>query len=94
MARESVIGGFEAKGLAYVLVLVALEALVRDRWNVRLALTGGAALLHPLVSGWTAVAIGFAWLSTRSDHPALVRLMPGVALTAAIALPSVWSALR
>jgi hypothetical protein len=94
MASEWVIGGFEAKGLAYVLVLVALEALVRNRWNLALALTGGAALLHPLVGGWTAVAIGFAWLSTRSDRPPLARVMPGVALAAAIALPSVWWALR
>ena len=33
MAGEWVIGGVEAKGFAYVLVFLALEALVRGRWG-------------------------------------------------------------
>ena len=33
MAGEWVIGGVEAKGFAYVLVFLGLEALVRKRWN-------------------------------------------------------------
>ncbi len=33
MAGEWVIGGVEAKGFAYVLVFLGLEALVRNRWN-------------------------------------------------------------
>ncbi len=35
MAGEWVIGGVEAKGFAYVLVLLALEAIVRERWGAR-----------------------------------------------------------
>src|SRR3990172_12023409 len=33
MAGEWVVGGAEAKGFAYVFVLLGLEALVRDRWG-------------------------------------------------------------
>ena len=33
MAGEWVVGGVEAKGFAYVLVFLGLEAMVRNRWN-------------------------------------------------------------
>ncbi len=33
MAGEWIIGGFEAKGLAYVFVLLGLEAVARNRWS-------------------------------------------------------------
>ena len=33
LAGEWVIGGVEAKGFAFVLVFLGLEAFVRDRWN-------------------------------------------------------------
>ncbi len=33
MAGEWIVGGVEAKGIAYVLVLLGLEALVRGRWG-------------------------------------------------------------
>src|SRR5207248_1926402 len=42
MAGEWIVGGVEAKGFAYVLVLVALEALVRGRWTACILWLGGA----------------------------------------------------
>jgi hypothetical protein len=62
MAGEWVVGGVEAKGIAYVLVFLGLAALVRDRWNSALLLFGAAAAFHVLVGGWAAVAAGIAWL--------------------------------
>ena len=41
MAGEWVIGGVEAKGFAYVLVFLGLEAVVRNRWNRAWLLLGG-----------------------------------------------------
>ncbi len=74
MAGEWVIGGVEAKGFAYVFVFLAIESLVRNRWNRALLLFGGASAFHVLVGGWAAVATGLAWvwlrLSNRRDASA------------------------
>lgn len=77
LAGEWVLGGFEAKGLAYALVFAALVSLVRNRWNRALVLLGGASALHVLVGGWSAVAAAICWLRS-SDRPPLGRLWPGV----------------
>jgi hypothetical protein len=65
MAGEWIVGGVEAKGFAFVLVLLALEALVRNRWNRAWLLLGAASAFHVLVGGWSAVAAGLAWLLLR-----------------------------
>jgi len=85
LAGEWVIGGFEAKGLAYVLVLLGLEALVRRQWDRVWILFGGATSLHVLVGGWSAVLAGFVWLTQR-PRPALVRTIPAMAIGFALAL--------
>jgi hypothetical protein len=69
MAGEWVIGGFEAKGFAYVLVFLALELLVRGRWNRALLCLGAASALHVLVGGWSALAAGAAWLVQGRERP-------------------------
>src|SRR4051794_18692182 len=61
LAGEWIVGGVEAKGCAYVLVLLALEAMVRGSWPVAIVLAGAAGAFHVLVGGWTVVAIGIAW---------------------------------
>ncbi len=68
MAGEWVIGGVEAKGFAYVLAFLGLEALVRNRWNRALLLFGAASAFHVLVGGWMAVAAGIAWLWLKSPR--------------------------
>ncbi|MGA2031486.1 MAG: hypothetical protein ABSG68_04455, partial [Thermoguttaceae bacterium] len=61
MAGEWVIGGMEAKGFAYVLVLLGLSALVAGRWNRVWLLLGAAGAFHAIVGGWAAVAAGMVW---------------------------------
>ena len=56
MAGEWIIGGVEAKGFAYVFVLLGLEALVRDRWGPALVLFGAASAFHVIIGGWSVVA--------------------------------------
>ncbi|HUY88999.1 MAG TPA: DUF6798 domain-containing protein, partial [Pirellulales bacterium] len=87
MAGEWVVGGFEAKGLAYVLVFLALGELARGRWNAALAICGAASALHVLVGGWSTVAIGCCWLLSAGERPALVRLGPGLLGGLLLALP-------
>jgi hypothetical protein len=92
VAGEWVIGGFEAKGLAYALVFAALAALVSNRWNTALVLLGGASALHVLVGGWSAIAAGFCWLLS-STRPRLRDLWPGMLCGALVALLGVLPAL-
>ena len=71
LAGEWVVGGVEAKGFAYVLVFLALEAVARSRWQAALLFSGAAGAFHVLVGGWTAVALGFAWLLAGKERPGL-----------------------
>ena len=87
MAGEWVIGGVEAKGFAYVLALLGIESLVRNRWNLALVLFSGGALFHVIVGGWSVVAAGVAWLLGGKERPALRSLWPGVTGGLALSLP-------
>ncbi len=88
LAGEWVIGGVEAKGFAFVLVFLGLEALVRDRWNRAWLLLGGASLLHVLTGGWAALAAGFTWLALGKKRPPLRSMWPGLAGGLLLSLPS------
>ncbi|MGE0607138.1 MAG: DUF6798 domain-containing protein [Pirellulales bacterium] len=95
MAGEWVIGGFEAKGFAYVLVFLALEALVRGYWARSLWLLGAASSFHVLVGGWTVVGMAFMWLFVgREGRPSAKELTLGLAGGLLLALPGIWPALR
>jgi len=87
MAGEWVVGGVEAKGFAYVFVFLALEALVRNRWNRVWLLLGAASAFHALVGGWSVVAAGIAWLWPGKDRPPLLRMVPALAGGLLLALP-------
>ena len=60
MAGEWVVGGFEAKGIAYFFVIWALSFLVRGQWKYVWPLLGAASAFHVLVGGWSVVACMFA----------------------------------
>ena len=62
MAGEWVVGGVEAKCFAYAFVLMALCALLDDRWKYVWLLLGVATAFHPLVGGWNGVACFALWL--------------------------------
>jgi len=93
MAGEWMIGGFEAKGLAYVFVLLGLGAVVRGRWARAWVMFGLAAAFHVLVGGWAAVACGLAWLISGRREAPLRVIWPGIVLGALLALPGVIPAL-
>lgn len=87
MAGEWVVGGVEAKGFAYVLVLLGLEALVRGRWKRVWLLLGAASAFHVLVGGWAVVAAGIAWLLSGNDRPALKTMFPALVGGFLLSLP-------
>ncbi|HVC94801.1 MAG TPA: DUF6798 domain-containing protein [Pirellulales bacterium] len=77
-AGEWVIGGFEAKGLAYALVFAALAALIGERWNRSWLLLGAASALHVLVGGWSAVAVAWSWLTRRGESSPSRKMLLGI----------------
>jgi hypothetical protein len=80
-------GGVEGKTVAYVGVLLALEAIVQNRWWAALLWAGAAGAFHVLVGGWTAVAISLAWLAAGRERPRLMSILPAAAGGLALALP-------
>jgi hypothetical protein len=92
MAGEWVVGGVEAKCLAYALTFFALDAMVRGRWLRVWLLLGAASSFHVLVGGWSVVAAGFTWwLST--PRPALRTQVIGLSGGLLLALPGIVPAL-
>ncbi len=70
LAGEWIIGGVEAKGFAFVLIFLALEALACDRWNRAWLLLGAASAFHVVVGGWATLAAAIAWALARWDGSA------------------------
>ena len=91
-AGEWVVGGFEAKPLAYVLVLLGLEALVRRRWNRVWIMLGGASAIHVLVGGWSLVLSAIVWFR-EPRRPSLIRMTPALLVGAALSLGGLLPAL-
>lgn len=75
LAGEWVVGGFEAKGLAYTFVLLALGDLVTDRWRWVWLWLGAAGAFHVLVGGWALLAFGFVWIMQVMELKAMPAMM-------------------
>jgi hypothetical protein len=95
MAGEWVIGGVEAKCVAYVFVFLALRRLVGGNWRGTWLLLGAASAFHVLVGGWSVVAAGIAWLVLgRSQRPSLRSMIPALVGGLLLALPGLIPVLR
>jgi len=92
MAGEWIVGGVEAKGFAWALVLWSLTALIRGRWNLALMLVGAAAALHVVVGGWAAVCLSTVWILSPSKRSSLREMLPGLAVALILAMPGLWFA--
>jgi hypothetical protein len=62
LAGEWVIGGFEAKGIAYAFVLMGLGSLAKADWRSAWVWLGAASAFHVLAGGWAFLATMFAFL--------------------------------
>ncbi|MEO0530159.1 MAG: DUF6798 domain-containing protein [Planctomycetota bacterium] len=91
-AGEWIIGGFEAKTLAYGVVLFALSEAIDGRWNRAWLLLGVASAFHALVGGWSVLALAFA-AAGAAGRPSLTRMMPGLVVGGVIAMAGVGPAL-
>jgi hypothetical protein len=93
LAGEWVVGGVEAKCFAYVLVLIAIRAMVDRKWNRVCLALGLASAFHVLVGGWSVIVCGGIWAveQFRSDRLSsavhdLFAMLPGLIVGGLLAL--------
>jgi len=94
MAGEWVIGGFEAKSLAYGLVVLGLAEWARGNWKHTWLWLGAASSFHVVVGGWTVIAVLIGWLWLARERPPLIRMLPWMLAGGALALPGLLPALE
>ncbi len=85
-AGEWAVGGFEAKSLAYPLVIASLAVCICGRWSIGWILLGAATALHCLAGGWAALSIGLVWCLFYKLEAPLRQQFPAIILACAIAL--------
>jgi len=61
LSGEWLLGGFEAKGIAYVALLWGIAASCRFAWREAAVAVGISISFHPVVGIWGAAALVFAW---------------------------------
>jgi hypothetical protein len=100
LAGEWIVGGVEAKCLAYVFVVLALREMLDDRWNRVWLLLGTSAAFHPIVGGWCVAVCGAIWLlpsarrGKRAAWQSATAMLPGLVGGGLLALLGVLPALR
>ncbi len=85
-AGEWVVGGFEAKTIAYPLVICGLANVVTGNWKWVWLAMGGAMAWHPLVGGWAGLGAGLVWLLQLDFKRQFTVQLPWLILGAIIAL--------
>ncbi|MBA4105554.1 MAG: hypothetical protein C0485_07325 [Pirellula sp.] len=86
-AGEWVVGGIEAKCVAYGFFLFGMAALARGDWRRPWIWFGAASALHVLVGAWAVLAALGVWLTEPRGERATVRvLLPGLVAGGLLAL--------
>ncbi len=86
LAGEWMVGGVEAKSLAYALVLFGLRCIVLGQWRAVWGWLGAASALHVLVGGWSVVAAALCWLLGDQSRTRLSTMLPYLILGACLSL--------
>ncbi|MCA9263075.1 MAG: hypothetical protein KDA60_04480 [Planctomycetales bacterium] len=94
MAGEWVVGGVEAKGIAYALVFLAYAALSRLRWGAAFLWLGAASAFHVLVGGWATLGALLVLSTEYKSVSSWTRLAWALGGGALLSLPGLWPALE
>ncbi len=62
-AGEWIVGGFEAKTIAYPFILLGLSSLVVENWKWVWIYMGCAVAWHPVIGVWAGLSAGIVWLA-------------------------------
>ncbi len=71
---EWIFGGFEAKSVAYLFLIFALDRLLRQRNIYPTIFLGLTFSFHPAVGLWAILGVGIAMLYARRDIKTIVRI--------------------
>ncbi len=86
MSGEWVVGGAEAKPIAYGLVFLGLASLAKGDWRAVWLWLGAASAVHVLVGGWATLAVAGSWLFSPGRLP-LRRIWPWLVGGGLLSLP-------
>ncbi len=92
-AGEWLVGGFEAKTIAYVFVLLGLRAWVLNNWNWTWIHFGIAGAWHVLVGGWSVCILLGLWLLGWRREQSLTSMLPGLLIGGIVSLAGIFPAL-
>ncbi len=93
LAGEWIVGGFEAKCIAYPCVIWGLGFALRDRWNEAWICLGAATAFHALVGAWSIVALVVVWLVSCPNSSGFMKMVPGLLVGGLLGLVGVIPAL-
>ncbi len=85
-AGEWVVGGFEAKAIAYPCVLLGIAAASIGNWQQTWLWLACAVAWHPVVGGWAGICVGLSWLLLPRLSQRFVQQLPWLALGVCIGL--------
>ena len=83
VASSWMVGGFEAKVVAYIFLVVAFNLFIQKRYHLASFLLGLCFSFHPAVGLWGGLAVGFALLLYRTHYKKLAA-MAGLVILGAL----------
>lgn len=98
IASEWIVGGLEAKAIAYGFVLIAISFFLTGQYIFMSLLLGCATSFHVLVGGWAfLICIGWFCIRSRQRLPQISKSIPLLLLsyitTSIFAISAVWQQL-
>jgi hypothetical protein len=72
---EWIFGGFEAKNLAYIFLIFALDYFLKQREFIASILLGLSFSFHPAVGLWAILAVGIALIFERYSFKTIVKII-------------------
>jgi hypothetical protein len=94
VGAEFLFSGFEAKSVAWPLLLAALVAAIDQRYWLVCVLVGLTFSFHPAIGLWGGGALLLSLLALKSTRAHTIRLLPLSALAALPGLIPLWSDFR
>ncbi len=77
LAGEDMLWHVEAKVLSYSLVIAGLASFLKEKYRKMWLFLGGAAIFHPLVGGYSVIALVFSFpLYRNKKNPELIKNSP------------------
>lgn len=83
---EWMLGGFEAKSVAYACLIFALDGFCRKKYTLAAILAGLTFSFHPAVGLWAILAIGSGLLAAKTE---IVDIIKVVVITGLFSLPGI-----